>query len=204
MILSNVEIHAALDTGRLIIEPEPLPRFPAIGGATCPYDTHSVDLRLFDELSIPNPGTFSYDHTQPGELSKEIAKHAEKRRLIADQPFRLDPQRFVLGMTLERIGLPIDESRDTCLAARIEGKSSRARCGLLIHFTAPTVHPGWGSGNGKKSKRLVLEMINLGPSAILLTPEMFIAQLIVEEVKGIPRQTNPSSFAEQEHPDGTN
>lgn len=75
-------------------------------------------------------------------------------------------------------------------AARIKGKSSRARCGLLIHFTAPTVHPGFEG-------RLVLEIINLGPSPILLTPGMYIAQLIVEEVKGIPNDEHPSEFQGQ-------
>jgi dCTP deaminase len=195
MILSNVEIQAAIDDGRLIIDPEPLPREPTVGHSDCPYDAHSVDLRLGSELSIPERGAFAYDHMQPG-LTELISKHTEKRNLYKDQPFRLDPQRFVLGMTLERVGLPINPKRKKCLAARIEGKSSRARCGLLIHFTAPTVHPGW---NGP----LVLEMINLGPSAILLTPEMYIAQLIVEEVRGIPSPTKPSEFHGQQHPDGT-
>jgi len=105
-------------------------------------------------------------------------------------PFKLERDQFVLGITHERVHLPIDRNAATCLAARIEGKSSRARCGLLIHFTAPTVHPGFEG-------RLVLEMINLGPSPILLTPGMFIAQLIVEEVKGIPNDENPSEFQGQ-------
>ena len=81
-----------------------------------------------------------------------------------------------------------------CLAARIEGKSSRARIGLLIHFTAPTVHPGF-------SGLLTLEMINLGPARILLRPEMPIAQLIVEEVKGLPFE-NYSQFQNQTTPAG--
>ena len=80
------------------------------------------------------------------------------------------------------------------LAARIEGKSSRARCGLLVHFTAPTVHPGFFG-------TLTLEMINLGPSPIALVPGMPIAQLIVEEVKGIPVE-NPSQFQGQSAPEG--
>ena len=72
--------------------------------------------------------------------------------------------------------------------------SSRARIGLLIHFTAPTVHPGW-------SGPLTLEMINLGPARILLRPEMPIAQLIVEEVKGLPFE-NSSQFQNQSTPAG--
>ena len=153
MILSNVEIFTALDEGRLIIDPEPSPRIPDLGKeAECPYDTHSVDLRLGNELSIPSGGTFAYDHTQPGQLSKLLSQNSQSRKLEDDQPFRLNPNVFVLGITLETVGLPIIPDRDTCLAARIEGKSSRARCGLLVHFTAPTVHPGFHSP-------LVLEMI---------------------------------------------
>lgn len=197
MILSNVEIFAALDDGRLVITPEPRPRFPELGESNdCPFDSHTVDLRLGDELSIPRGGTFSYDHTQPGQLSQLISQNSDKRKLQADQPFKLEPNRFVLGITFETIKLPIDPTKPTCLAARIEGKSSRARCGLLVHFTAPTVHPGWDGP-------LVLEMINLGHAPILLTPGMYIAQLIVEEVKGIPDKSPASEFHGQQHPDGT-
>jgi dCTP deaminase len=195
MILSNVEIFAALDARRLIISPEPTPRAPTLQGNDCPFDTHTVDLRLGNELSIPSGGTFAYDHTQPGQLSRLLAQNSSIRRLEADQPYRLDPQNFVLGITLESVGLPINPALENCLAARIEGKSSRARCGLLVHFTAPTVHPGW-------SGPLVLEMINLGHAPILLTPGMYIAQLIVEEVRGIPRQDGPSEFQGQTRPDG--
>jgi dCTP deaminase len=105
----------------------------------------------------------------------------------------------VLGITLERVALPIDApinlQTSSCLAARIEGKSSRARCGLLVHFTAPTVHPGWDGP-------LALEMINLGPVPFVLKLGMPIAQLIVEEVKGIPVK-NPSQFQGQGVPSGT-
>jgi dCTP deaminase len=194
MILSNVELHKALDDGRLVISPEPQPRFVSVGTEHCPYDTHSVDLRLGDEISVPQPGTYAYDHTQTAKLSEHLAKTADKHKISAVTPFKLERNQFVLGVTHERIELPIPTSGDICLAARIEGKSSRARTGLLIHFTAPTVHPGFKG-------RLVLEMINLGAAPILLTPMMLIAQLIVEEVRGIPKQ-NDSQFQNQSNPDG--
>ena len=59
MILSNVEIHKALDERRLVIDPEPSPRLPSIG-QNCPYDTHSVDLTLGSEIVIPLPGQVVY------------------------------------------------------------------------------------------------------------------------------------------------
>ena len=51
MILSNLELHRALDEGRLILDPEPVPRMPGNDGADCPYQTSAVDLRLGKEIS---------------------------------------------------------------------------------------------------------------------------------------------------------
>ena len=191
MILSNVELYKALDAGRLIIDPEPAPR---VGDSDqhSPFDTHSVDLTLHSEISIPEGGPFAWDLTQPG-LAEEISKHCKHLTLSLEQPYRMEPGKFILAMTHERIGLPIQG--DVCLAARVEGKSSRARCGILVHFTAPTVHPGWDG-------RLTLEMINLGPAVFMLTPGMAICQLIVEEVRGRPIES-PSQFQGQSAPEGT-
>ena len=194
MILSNVEVQRALKSGRLIIKPEPLPRRPGFG-EHCPYDTHTVDLTLGTELVIPEGGPFTIDFAQPGKIAEFIGKNSAKRSISKDNPYTLEIGKFILGQTLETVGLPIKPDSKTCLAARIEGKSSRARCGLLIHFTAPTVHPGWHGP-------LTLEMINLGPAAITLKPGIAIAQLIVEEVRGAPF-ANESQFHGQSTPEGT-
>lgn len=197
MILSNLKVHKAIDDGRLVITPEPLPR-QASEGKDSPYDTHAVNLRLGNELSVPVSGTFNIDLTQPGQVSDFLRRNSERVTMTARSGFPLKKNEFVLGMTLERVALPVNVPANVqlsrCLAARIEGKSSRARCGLLVHFTAPTVHPGF-SGN------LTLEMINLGFAPILLYPGMYIAQLIVEEVDGLPFE-NPSQFQEQTTPEG--
>jgi dCTP deaminase len=192
MILSNIEIQKAMEQGRLVIEPEPLPRRPE-KGEYCPYDTHAVDLRLYPEITVPQPGPCHYDVTERGTLSEVIAKQSQKVTLAEDGPYPLRPQQFILGRTLERVELPVDKGTPH-LAARIEGKSSRARCGLMVHFTSPTVHPGWAGP-------LTLEMINLGPMTILLRPGMAIAQLIVEEVRG-EIFLNPSEFHGQSTPEG--
>jgi len=144
-----------------------------------------VDLRLYHEIIVPQPGPYHYDVTEPGTLSEIIAGHSRRYTLTDNEPYSLKPHQFILGRTLERVELPVDKGT-LHLAARIEGKSSRARCGLLVHFTAPTVHPGWAGP-------LTLEMINLGPMTVILRPGMHIAQLIVEEVRGevFP---NPSEF----------
>jgi dCTP deaminase len=190
MILSNIELQKALDERRIVIEPEPNPRRPEVGGGHCPYDTHSVDLTLSPEISIPKERRLSVlDLTKSGSIAEEIEANSEKLIIRVDQPYVLEPNKFILAKTAERIHLPIVPGCDVCLAARIEGKSSRARFGVLIHFTAPTVHPGF---NGT----LTLEMINLGPDSVLLKPGLPVAQLLVEEVKGCPFW-NPSQFQGQ-------
>jgi len=193
MILSNIEIQRAMDEQRLVIEPAPQPRRPR-EDQYCPYDTHAVDLRLHDEIAVPQSGPYHYDAMEPGTLSELIARHSERVKLTISSPFSLQPHQFILARTLERIELPVDKGTPH-LAARIEGKSSWARCGLMVHFTSPTVHPGWAGS-------LTLEMINLGPMAFVLRPGMHIAQLIVEEVRGeiFP---NPSEFHDQSTPEGS-
>jgi dCTP deaminase len=193
MILSNVNLQEALDNGRLLIEPEPLPRRRS-PGQTCPYGTHSVDLTLGQRISIPQSGKYAFDPTRQEDLADFISKISNKVTLTPDSSFLLEKNKFVLGNTAEKIHLPIPADGNNCLAARIEGKSSMARLGLLVHFTAPTVHPGFVG-------TLTLEMINLGPVGIILRPGMPIAQLIVEEVHGLPF-SNPSQFQGQTRPEG--
>lgn len=193
MILSNVEVQKALKQKRLIIDPVPLPLRPE-SGKDCPYDTHTVDLTLGPEILEPGNGPYTVDFSQPGSVSEFISKNSSRIVLNAKTPYPLARGKFILGQTREVVGLPIPSKGGKCLAARIEGKSSRARFGLLVRFTAPTVHPGFDG-------TLTLEIINLGPADILLRPGIAIAQLIVEEVKGIPFE-NKSQFFGQRKPEG--
>lgn len=193
MLLSNLEIHKALDEGRLVIDPEPQPRFREIGVKYCPYDSHTVDLKLGNEIKIPKLESATIDFTAPGKIANLIARNSERHTLEENRPYTLEPGKFLLAQTLEKIILPIVPGFMN-LAARIEGKSSRARCGLLVHFTAPTVHPGW-------SGPLTLEIINLGEAKLNLHFGMPIAQLIIEQVAGEIFQ-NPSQFQNQSTPEG--
>lgn len=189
MILSNIEIHKAIDQGRLKIIPDPQPRSP--GFANCPYGTTAVDLHLGGALAIPKDGPFNYDLRKSG-FATFLARNCDHKQLTEDG-YVLEPKKFVLGLTMERVTLPI--VRGETLAARIEGKSSVARCGLLVHFTAPTVHAGFDG-------TLTLEMINLGNAGFTLFPGMAICQLILESVLGDPL-ANPSQFQGQTTPAGT-
>jgi len=182
MILSNVEIQRAIAEGRLIITPEPQAR---------DYDTTAVNLHLGTGLAIPEGGSFNYDLTKPG-FAQTLSRNCKKIEIPATG-YPLEPKTFVLGITKELVGLRLIPGKT--LAARIEGKSSVARCGLLVHFTAPTVHAGWHGP-------LALEMINLGKAAFTLRPDMAIAQLILELVYGDP-EANPGQFHGQSTPTGT-
>ncbi len=188
MILSNREIQNALDSGRFAIDPEPTPRAPAQPGVSCPFSTSAVDLTLGDEIAYFRPGLAINIDLRRGKFQDLFAANSEVIRITSQQPFALDPGRLVLGRTHERVSFPI-LTGGTCLAGRIEGKSSYARCGLLVHFTAPTVHSGF-------SGTITLELINQGPLPILLYPRAPICQLVVEQVDGLPFK-NPSRFQNQ-------
>ena len=189
MILSNVEIHRALDEGRLVLDPQPTPRLPGAPGTDCPYQTSAVDLRLGDEISYFADGLAIDINLGRGGFANLFGPNSISRKITNDQPFVLAPNRLVLGRTLERVELPIGADGE-CLAARVEGKSSYARCGLLVHFTAPTIHAGF-------SGKIALELCNLGPARISLYPNTPICQLIVETVKGVPFR-NDSQFQGQQ------
>jgi dCTP deaminase len=144
---------------------------------------------ISSSLSVPKTGPFNYD-LRKGGIAKFLAQNCEHVE-IPGAGYALERQLFLLGRTQERVTLPIEGG----LAARIEGKSSFARCGLLIHFTAPTVHAGFDG-------TLTLEMINLGNAGIMLYEGMPIAQLILETVFGNP-EAHPSQFQGQTTPAGT-
>ena len=194
MILSNIAIQDAIDRGLITILPDPQPRQPSASSLSpCPYNTTSVDLRLGPTISCPMPGSYTFDLRRPG-IATFLARNCTHTQFDPTGGYALQPGQFILGSTLERIELPIISGRPV-FAARIEGKISFARCGLLVHFTAPTVHAGW-------SGPLTLEMKNLGANPVMLYPEMPICQLILEEVSGFPIP-NPSQFHGQASPAGT-
>ena len=186
MILSNSSIQDAIDRGWLVISPEPEPRNPHLG--ECPYQTTAVDLRLGDEISWFKEGLAINIDLRRGTFADLFGPNSESRKISDEQPFVLQPGKMVLARTLERVELRLAEGAPA-LAARVEGRSSYARCGLLVHFTAPTIHAGF-------SGTITLELINLGPIPILLYPRAPICQMIIEKVDGEPFR-NDSQFQNQ-------
>ncbi len=193
MILSNADIFIALDESRLSISPEPTPRVGS-GDVKSPYQTTAVDLRLGNEISY-FPEKLPVDiNLNQGSFNQLFAAHCKTHMISEFCPFSLKPNHFVLGRTMETVNLPLLVTGGKSLAARVEGKSSYARCGLLVHFTAPTIHAGFKG-------TITLEIINLGPFNIMLYPGTPICQLILEEVSGVPVR-NDSQFQGQAAPGG--
>ena len=185
MVLSNVGIEKAISEG--IIEIKPLPPLKKTT-----LDTTALNLRLGNTLSIPKKDlSLSFDLKQGKIISTLSSIYVQKE--IPSQGYPLEPYQFVLANTMEYISLNIKKGKP-CYAARVEGKSSLARCGLLIHFTAPTIHAGF-------SGSITLELMNLGQYPIILRPGMQICQLIFETVEGkiTPKE---SQFHLQKTPEG--
>ena len=149
MILSDVSIRKELEAGRIEIE-------PLADGAVQPS---SVDLRIDRHFRVFR------NHTEGLiDVKKNMDALTEPVEIEPDGVFILHPGEFVLGATLERVRIPDD------LVARLEGKSSLGRLGLLIHSTAGFVDAGW---NG----RLTLELSNVATLPITLYPGMKIGQI---------------------------
>ncbi|QKT08620.1 dCTP deaminase [Gordonia sp. X0973] len=149
MLLSDRDIRAQLESGRLGIDPfEP--------GLVQPS---SVDVRLDGLFRVFN--NTRYTHIDPAQRQDELTTLVEPAK---DEPFVLHPGEFVLGSTLEVCTLPDD------LAGRLEGKSSLGRLGLLTHSTAGFIDPGF-------SGHITLELSNVANLPITLWPGMKIGQL---------------------------
>ena len=154
MILSDRDIRAAIAAGRIVIA-------PFTPEAVQPS---SVDLHLDRRFRVFRNNRYAFI-----DVREDQPDLTELVEIDAERPFILHPGEFVLGSTLERVGLPDD------LVARLEGRSSLGRLGLLIHSTAGYVDPGW-DGN------LTLELSNVANLPITLYYGMKIGQISFERM----------------------
>jgi len=189
MILSNIEILNGISQGLFSIEP-----LKSLDPTKAPFNTSAVDLHLADEILIPDTTSSSSIDITKGSIAEFWTKHSTTITITKDQPYRLPYGKLILAKTIERVNFPLLKDATICYSARVEGKSSLARCGILVHFTAPTIHAGF---NGT----ITLEIINLGSHEFLLSPGMAFCQLIIEEVKGCPADA-PNQFKGQNKPAG--
>lgn len=151
MILSDRDLRKAIADGRLGLDPfDEAMLQPA-----------SIDVRLDRQFRVFQ--THTATHIDPAEEQPDLT------RLVvpADgEPFVLHPGEFVLASTYERVALPDD------LAARLEGKSSLGRLGLIAHSTAGFIDPGFEG-------HVTLELSNLAALPLKLWPGMKVGQLCV-------------------------
>jgi dCTP deaminase len=156
VVLSDRTIRAEIEEGRIVIDP---------------FDSSliqpsSIDVRVDSRFRVFHNARYPYiDVRQPMEELTELVE------VHGDEPFILHPGEFVLGQTLERVTLPDD------LVARLEGKSSLGRLGLLIHSTAGFVDSGF-SGN------LTLELSNVANLPITIYRGMPIGQISFMRMDG--------------------
>lgn len=149
VLLSDHDIRDELDSGRVVLEPYD----PAM------VQPSSVDVRLDKFFRL-----FDNHRYQVIDPSTEQSDLTHEVEVIEGEAFVLHPGEFVLGSTYERVSLPDD------VAARLEGKSSLGRLGLLTHSTAGFVDPGF-------SGHVTLELSNVATLPILLWPGMKVGQL---------------------------
>ena len=149
MIFSDRSIKDAIASGRIIIDP---------------YDKtmvqpSSVDVRCDRFFRVFE--NHRYAHIDPKAPQDDLTAMVEAAE---EDPFILHPGEFVLGATLEVVGLPDD------VVARLEGKSSLGRLGLLIHSTAGFIDPGFKG-------QVTLELSNVANLPITIYPGMKIGQI---------------------------
>ncbi|MBW1615017.1 MAG: dCTP deaminase [Deltaproteobacteria bacterium] len=188
MILSNTEIIKGVQNKSFSIDP-----LAGNDPGKAPFNTSAVDLRLGDTIRTLNKDIPAQLDLTKGSIAQFLANNSKLHNLTKEQPFSLEPNKLVLANTYEKVNFPL-RNGETCYGARVEGKSSLARCGILIHFTAPTIHANF---KGK----ITLEIINLGTITFLLVPKMYICQLIIEKICGEP-VTAPNQFTGQTDPTG--
>ena len=151
VLLSDRDIKASLDAGRIGLDPYQ----PEL------IQPSSIDVRLDRFFRLFD--NHKYPFIDPAEDQPELTRLIEAK---PGEPFILHPGEFVLGSTFELVTLPDN------IAARLEGKSSLGRLGLLTHSTAGFIDPGF-------SGHVTLELSNVATLPIKLWPGMKIGQLCI-------------------------
>ena len=149
MLLSDTDIRAELEAGRIQLDPL----------TDSMIQPSSVDVRL--ERMFRLFDNHKYAHIDPSVPQPDLTRLVE---VDPEEPFVLHPGEFVLGATYEAVTLPHD------VAARLEGKSSLGRLGLLTHSTAGFIDPGF-------TGQVTLELSNMATLPIKLWPGSKVGQL---------------------------
>jgi dCTP deaminase len=158
MILSDVHILEALESGRIRIDPAP--------DLSRQLGSVSIDFRLGTTFMVFEHSKHSFIDPRSPQSIGDAMRTIE---IDPDEAFIMQPGDFALASTMETLELPPD------LLGRLEGRSSIARLGITVHSTAAVFEPGWiGTAT--------MELSNLGRMAVALYPGMRICAFSFEEV----------------------
>lgn len=205
MYLSNRDIKWAIECGKLIVDPRPNSYDETsidLHLGAVEKDARIWDLRSLSDSDIARGATRSGQppeiHLGDFEYRAMAAAHLKgipegstdeegKNRLVYKRgdDVIVRPFGFLLWTTREKVGTPeiepgsLETQRYPELICFVNAKSTKARTGLIVHFTAPTIHAGW-SGN------ITLEIANLGPFTLVLKEGDALAQLTVATISSAP------------------
>jgi dCTP deaminase len=159
MILSDRDIRKKIETGEIVVESFDNHHLEHIGPS-------SLDLRLSSFFKIYNHSQFAVLDPLDPDTFKDVARMVEVQE---GRPFVVQPGEFILGATMEKIKLADD------LVARVEGRSSLGRLGIIVHSTAGFVDAGFEG-------TITLEITNINRMPVALYPGMRICQLAFEQM----------------------
>jgi dCTP deaminase len=191
MYLSDRDLRLALDTHLLMVDPLP-----------AEIDTTSIDLHLdaIETAKVWDVATFVRQQEDAGAppivgvgrfnynafagrfavpVPAEEAAGPDAKVYRDGARIIIKSGGFFLWQTREKVGTPEIDPRLICF---VDGKSSRARIGLIVHMTAPTIHAGWWG-------QVTLEIANLGPFTLALEEGDAIAQIVVATISSPPLKT---------------
>lgn len=181
MVLSDRDIMRYIEEGQIKVTP------------ALDYNTQlgscSIDFRLGNTFMVFEHSRYSFiDPRRPVSVAESMRKI-----VVPDgEPFMMQPGDFVLASTVENIELPDN------LLGRLEGRSSLARLGIIVHSTAALFEPGWVG-------TATMELGNLGRIAVALYPGMRICSFTFEELSSpakVPYRLKPNNkYAGQSLPE---
>ncbi len=165
MLLSDRELRLAIQSGDLLIDPPP------------PYDSErwqaaSIDLQLDSTIWVQRDNTsnnVTIANVEDLDIDQYLIKYTDEVNIAATGGFILVPGAFVIGRTLQTVGL------SNFLSGRVEGRSRLARLGIGIHVTAPKIDPGY-------KNQITLEIFHVGKTKVLIPVHMTICTLLVERL----------------------
>lgn len=158
MVLSDKDIKKYLKSGKIKITPQP--------NLNDSLGSCSIDLRLGFSFRVFDHSKYPYIDPRNPKLTTDVTNEI---KIKENEPFILQPADFVLATTIESFELPDD------LLARLEGRSSLGRLGIVVHSTASIFEPGW---KGK----VVMELGNMGRMPVALYAGMRVCALTFEQL----------------------